>query len=92
LIPIVTLPTDPCPHLLPTLSTIKRIGSSNELGKPPPNKTKARIMWHSSKTMLSCSPNLSIMKIKKGLLNLARVLRKEGPRALWELERARLVG
>jgi hypothetical protein len=32
------------------------------------------------------------MKIKKGLLNQARVLRKEEPRALWELERARLVG
>jgi hypothetical protein len=30
------------------------------------------------------------MKIKKGLLNLARASRKEGPRALWELERVRL--
>jgi hypothetical protein len=30
------------------------------------------------------------MKIKKGLLNQARVLRKEGPRAPWELERVQL--
>lgn len=30
------------------------------------------------------------MKIKKGLLNQARALRKEGPRALWELERVQL--
>jgi len=31
------------------------------------------------------------MKIKKGLLNQARALRKEGLRALWELERVQLV-
>ena len=90
LIRTVTLPMDLCPHLPPTHSTIKRIESSKELGKPPPNKMKARIMWHSLKTMLSCNLNLSIMKIKKGLLNQARALRKEGQRALWELERVRL--
>ena len=60
------------------------------MGKLPPNKTKARTMWHSLKTMLSCNLSLSTTKTKKELLNQDRASRKEGPRALWELERVRL--
>jgi hypothetical protein len=88
----VTSLTDPCQHLLQTLSIIKRTESLREWVRLLPSRMRARIMWPLLKTIISCNHNLSSTKIvMEHNLILGRALRIEEPKAQWVTERAQLV-